>query len=90
MTHHESDSDSQDDSSGGPLGPEQHRKEVSDEIIEDDTVFGLIGILGRLRLPRSTTWSIILNMKLHKSSDLWVKKAMMVLAAFVAESKPEA
>ncbi len=70
MTYHESDSDSQDDCSGGPLRPEQYRKEVSNEVIEDNTVFGLIGILGGLRLPRSTTPSIVLNMRPHKLSYL--------------------
>ena len=44
--YHESDSYTENNSCGGPLRPKQHSEEISDEIVEYSTVFGLISILG--------------------------------------------
>lgn len=53
IPYHEPRCDAENDRCGRPLGPEENCEEVSYEVIKDSPVFCLVGILGRLRLPRA-------------------------------------
>lgn len=44
----------QDKTSSRPFRPEQHGKKIRNEVIEDRTVLGFVGVLGSFCLTRST------------------------------------